>query len=329
MKIDKAAIAQSLKKNAPRIGFGAGMILMAVSIVHTAIQSPKFHPTIKEHTDELTKIQMEAETGVITDAERNKKVLNRLGRTVASAIKAYGLPALEFFVGTTLVTVSFVETDHRWTNSAALATVTAASFAKYRNNIIENCGKEADTKAMYSVKEETAKDENGEEKVIYKVNAEEVIPSEWAIFIDRNEKDKDGNYVHERDLGYLLAQLASIEQAMNRKMKDSIDGSVSMADLYSLLQEAPKDENTLRAMRVSGQRFRRNIDKLDDNGLPNKFKIYILTVYPKPELVPVTQLQREYTEHMLECNRTGIQKPFDRLDEDGNWIDFTKPEMII
>jgi len=328
MKIDTAAIAQTLKKNAPRIGFGAGMILMAVSIVHTAIQSPKFHPTIKEHTDELTKIQMEAETGVITDDERKKKVRNRLGRTVASAIKTYGWPTLEFIVGATLTTGSFVETDHRWTNSAALATVTAASFAKYRGNIVDTYGEEADTKAMYSVQESTVKDEKGEEKVVYKTMTAD-IPSEWALFIDRNEKDEKGDYVHERDLGYLFAQWASVQQAMNRKMRDSIDSSVSMADLYSLLQEAPKDDNTLKAMRVSGQKYRRGIDKLDENGLPNKFQIYVLTVSPTVQKVPVAQLQREYTEYLLEQQRTGVFKPFDRVDEDGIWIDFTRPEMII
>ena len=285
--------------------------------IDAAIQSPKFQPIAKEHTEALTKIQMEAETGVIDEKTRKKEAAKTIGNTVVGFVKTFGRPIAEVGCGAAVTSWAFVETDHRWTGSAAALSMATVGWNQYRQNIIKKYGEEADIQAMYSVQEEKVKGKKGEEPTIKYSIPNCDIPSEWAVFIDRNDENT------EKDTGYLLAQWTSVQQAVARKLLTSIDHTVSMADIFSLLKIVPKNEEVKKAIRVMGYKYDPEKDELDENGLPKVFQILAVTVWPNAEKVPVVGLHNEYAE----CLR--LQADFSRLDEEGVWIDFPKPQMII
>lgn len=327
MKIDRQKIAQDLKKNAPKFGFWIGTACILWGTVEACRKTLKVQPVIDNHKEAMTKIQMESETGVLEKKEQTKKTASVFFKTTADMMKLYWKPTVLILGGVAMTSSSFVTVEKRNTGLTSALAVTTAAFDGYRKNIIEKYGERADVEARYSVQEEKIKGKKGEEPTTKYSIPRTNVPSEWAVLMDAEEIKREAEEKHQisdipydRDPSYLLSGLKSIQNAIQMKLSKSMDGTVSVAEVYNLLRIVPKNADVANAIRVMGYEAK-DFQKNDD-GLPN-WNLSVATVWPTAEIVTVDILQSELNHCVLN------QEPFDRLDMDYVWVDLPKPKVIV
>ena len=319
MKIDRQKIAQDLKKNAPTFGFWIGTACILWGTVEACRKTLKVQPVIDNHKEAMTKIQMESETGVLEKKEQTKKTASVFFKTTADMMKLYWKPTVLILGGVTMTSSSFVTIKKRNTGLTSVLAVTTAAFDGYRKNIIEKFGEKADVEARYSVQEEKIKGKKGEEPTTKYSIPKTNVPSEWAVLItapDENASEKEKqDSIYDKDPGYLLTQLKSIEQAIQDRQERGIDGTVSLAEVYSLLRIKPCSDEVAASLRVMGY----------PNDRDNPFKFKVATVWPTVELVDADILLEEYSK----CVIAGNAEAFNRLDSEAVWVDLPKPKVIV
>lgn len=225
------------KKNSPQIMVGAGVVGMVGTVVLASKATLKVEDIVDESKRKLDMIKQVTENPEdygeyhVEDEKRDKAVIYT--QTVLSLAKVYA-PAI--VLGT--ISVAAILGGHRILHRRNVALgaaykVVDKSFRKYRNNVIDELGKEKDEWFQHGIKAEkvniTETDENGKAKVVKKekkvVNSNDV--SMYARFFD------EGNPNWRKTPEYNLVFLKSQQSYANDLLLSR--GHLFLNEVYDML----------------------------------------------------------------------------------------------
>lgn len=188
------------EKNSPEIKLVLGLIGIGVGFGLACRASMKAKTVLDESKEQIETIKNTNDQETVENEEIIKTEVNKVRlHTGLQMVKIYSIP-----VGVTVLSVLSIISSHRTLNernaslSAAYMTIDQA-YKKYRKNVIDKYGEEADKELRYDVTEEVD-EETGETKKTYSIDADYS-----RIFDESNIYWKpDADY----NLNFLVCQLA-------------------------------------------------------------------------------------------------------------------------
>ena len=325
------AVVQYLEENRTKIAFGLGGLLTIGGTVYACKKTLNLPKIMEEHKKRLTETKMAVETGIQVDKEtsegikltekaKKRAMFKCYAKTGWELTKNYAAPVAIEATGLGLMTYSDVTLEQQKVGLLVAVANGAAKYEQVLEYIRKNYGEEEVTAAKYNLEKEVQKGKKGEpDTVTYK--APEKF-GKYSVFLRRGNDPTDPN-IHDLDDGFFLAELQSAQQALNRKGDLSWDSKVSMADCYSMTRAESSSDDVMKESRIMGYIFDKKNCPRNDAGIPEKIKVYAMTVWPTAEMLPIDYLIEERAQYMSEG------KAWDRLDKDAVLIDFTAPEPII
>lgn len=248
MRIDiKHAFGQlklKAKENSPEILLAAGLIAGVTSTVLACKQTLKLEGVLEEGKKELEDIRASKDEEHDESTTDNKKaVAMAYAKTGKNLLKLYFPPML---VGVTsagcIIASNRILEQRVGYYSAALATV-SASYATYREKVIDKYGEETDFELRHDVVSKKEKveevDENGKKKTKTKNIKDIQGLGDFAFFVRPEEVDASLAQRPE-DLGLVVKRC---QDKMNIKLRTF--GYVFLADVYNDLGMAPPEEAML------------------------------------------------------------------------------------
>lgn len=140
-------------KHSPEILVSAGIVSCAVGAVMACNATLKADVILDEHAENMEKIKNafeHNEPGMVkyTEEDVKRDTAVAYAKTVKKFVKLYGPSAGLFLVGVISILSGYRIISGRLAASAAFAQAQKMAFDKYRKNIIEEHGEEADLKAF-------------------------------------------------------------------------------------------------------------------------------------------------------------------------------------
>lgn len=263
---------QFVKKNDSKILLVASVILGGATIVTTIKSTRKVEPILNDHKEKMTDIKMATDMGVMVDKETKesfkysevdarKDTFNTYAKTAGKIAYLYRWPIVLGVgsLGCNLASHKILS-EKNFGLQAALAGVTE-SFNSYRSYTTEKYGKDADTEAMYGIKQEKKKVKDGNEDVaVYSETKNDGLRLTChARLLD----ECSGSRIWNRERQSVLNSLVSIEQSVQRKLKMRRSHTVSFNEIADMLDVDPADDGN-----VMGLKFTPG-GKLNEFGLPD------------------------------------------------------------
>lgn len=207
-------------KIAPELALGGGLICLGVAAYEIYKATKTSEPIVAEHKRRLADIQeahemaVDEETGerdddIYSEADERKDIVITYATTGKKLAKHYGKALVVSGLGAGLVIFSHCLLRNRYMGALSLAASEAAMFGKYRENVVEDAGKEKDLEYMYGAKTEevayTYYDDEGNEQVGHELqtsadftDADASDYGEFAIFFDASNPNFTKDQSHNR-----------------------------------------------------------------------------------------------------------------------------------
>lgn len=226
----------TLRKQAPNILVGAGIIGVGVGVYEACKATRKLDVIIDEHREEAHKIEEMSSNNLLPEDESKRYLVQETAKLYTSTglklAKLYG-PAVLILSGSVscILGSHTILTKRNAALGAAYATIDSC-FKRYRKNVIEKYGEEIDQELRHGIKLEKPK--KGEVVDISKPRKatsddEKLLSdySDYARFFDESSIN------WEKDSEYNLTFLKGVESFANNKLK--ADGYLFLNDVYSAL----------------------------------------------------------------------------------------------
>ena len=220
--------ALRLKKNAPHIMFGTGIVAMVGTVVLSSRATLRVHDLLDEHEETLEAIENARLTRsdyTERDAKADNIALHL--KTGGKLVKLYGPAVVLGAVSIGCLTGAHVELNRRNAGLVAAYAAVDKAFTSYRERVVDDLGEQKDREYLYGVEEvETTKPtKDGKGK---KVKSQRVAgASMFARFFDEN--NVNWNVTPEYNLLFLKAQQAYFTTRLNST------GHVFLNEVYDAL----------------------------------------------------------------------------------------------
>lgn len=237
VKRNTSGVIFTLKKHSPEIMIIAGAIGTVTAAVMACKATTKLPEVLDEAKEGIEEIHeaLELNDANYTEKEYKVDLTRAYVKTGVELVKLYG-PSVTLGVlsmGTVFASNNILRKRNA-SLTAAYATVDGA-FKRYRKNVVEQYGADADKALRYDIKKQeieiTETDAKGKEKTVKKtVDVSGMDPtqySEYAKFFDEGCKEwtKDPEY----NLAFLLSQQNYVNDALKSK------GHIFLNEVYDLL----------------------------------------------------------------------------------------------
>lgn len=217
-----------LKKNAPHIAFGAGIVTMVGTVVLSSRATLRVHDLLDEHERTLTVIDKARETkSDYTDRDRKADTVTLYIQTGGKLAKLYAPAVLLGGVSIACLTGAHLELNKRNAGLVAAYATVDKAFKSYRERVVNEYGEGKDRELLFGVEEysEVKPTKDGKGK---KVKSQRVAGhSMYARFFDENNVNYNQN--PETNLLWLKAMQASFTTQLRTK------GHVFLNEVYDAL----------------------------------------------------------------------------------------------
>lgn len=271
-------VVKTVKKHSPEILTGLGVVGVITGTVLACKETKNVDPIIDEHKEILEQIHSDTDENY-SEKEKRKDITRTYARTGIKLIKLYS-PSIIVIGGSLGCMIQSNRILNR-RNIGLISAYTGLSkmFDEYRQNIVQKFGEEADIEARYSVK--ARKKKKGETEQIYEAS-EKTSDDDHSVFFDASSTHWD------KSPNVNLMTLHSVEVNMNRKLKTNKDHVIALNEILNALDLPNKPYG-----RVLGYKYRPGIDPLDENGIPQVFKIAMYNVENRTKLESVDDVIRD------------------------------------
>lgn len=299
-------IINKVKDNLPTILFVTGIVGFGVGTVEACKSTLKLEPIIEEHKETIDEIHAAAEKGTITDKatsteveftdkDRKQALVRCYGNTALQLGKLYWKPLLIDGISVALLTKSHVDQKNKISGLGVALTSNMAMFERYRNYIREKYGDVVDNEARFGVTSKKVKGKNGEPGTVeYTATDKTFANSDITFYYDETYPNWS------KDIKYNLMMIKQAELDMDRKMYNSFDGKISVAECMTILGNRIKRKPLIQMSRVLGYNYIPGETPINpETGFPDKAKINAIVVNRatgKSESIPIAEAYKNCEE---------------------------------
>lgn len=275
-------IVKTVKDKSPEILTGLGVVGVITGTVLACKETKKVDPIIEEHKETLEQIHSVSNSEkeeVYSEKDKRKDIAIVYAKTGVKLVKLY-LPSIAVLG----CSIGCIVQSNRILNKRNIGLISAYTglskvFEEYRHNIVEKFGEEADVEARYSIKAKNIKGKKGDKEQVYEAS-EKTAEDDTAVFFDA------GSRFWTKCPNTNLMTLRSAEVNINRKLKLNKDHVISLNEILNALDLPNKPYG-----RVLGYKYRPGIDSLDENGIPQVFKIAMYNVENRTKIESIDDIR--------------------------------------
>lgn len=235
-------ITATLYEHAPEIGIGFGTVILFGAGIWACKQTLKLPETMEKAKTNIAEVK---ETiPVENKQEYNKAITKAYTHAAFDILKLYSGPIVTAGLGVTCIAAGTNEYYIRNTALTAEVTSLEAMFTRYRNNVKERYGEQADQELRYGLKRETVTEkvvdeETGKKKTVKKDVLVMPDGNRFDNFSEYGRIWEDSNHNDSSSREYNLFFLHQCEENANRLLKKK--GYLFLNEVYEMLGFPPTE----------------------------------------------------------------------------------------